>query len=103
SASYLAAPTPPTSTTSDQMEREYIRALLNSKRLYVDLILSLFHEALLLPFSGEAVDPSSTSGSTTNRTPMRNVIKVYRQWIHKETTSPLPLFLSEPNPQMTPN
>ena len=27
---------------------------------------------------------------------MRNVIKVFRQWIHKETTSPLPVFLADP-------
>ncbi|KAJ6217801.1 hypothetical protein RDWZM_008958 [Blomia tropicalis] len=73
---------------SEQIEREFIRSLLNSKRLYVDLILSLFHETLLLPFKVETQDP--------NRTPIRNVIKVYRQWIHKETVSPLPLFLNDP-------
>lgn len=77
-------------------EREYIRSLLNSKRLYVDLILSLFNEALLLPFACESQDPLGT-----NKTPMRNVIKVFRQWIHKETTSPLPLFMAESG--VTPN
>lgn len=93
----------PTSSPSDAFAREYIRYLLNSRRLYVDLILSLFHETLLLPFLCEAPDflapPSTASNSLNaglNRTPMRNVIKVFRQWIHKETTSPLPVFLADP-------
>lgn len=94
----------PTSSPSDAFAREYIRYLLNSRRLYVDLILSLFHETLLLPFVCEAPDFLAASSSSflpnspnaVNRTPMRNVIKVFRQWIHKETTSPLPVFLAEP-------
>ena len=27
---------------------------------------------------------------------MRDVIKVFRQWIHKETSCPLPVFMAEP-------
>lgn len=91
------------SSPSDAFAREYIRYLLNSRRLYVDLILSLFHETLLLPFLCEAPEFLATSSSSfsntlngINRTPMRNVIKVFRQWIHKETTSPLPVFLADP-------
>lgn len=74
-----------------EFECEIYRLLLNSKRSYVDLILNLFHQAFLWPFNEDL------------ESPMRDVIKVYRQWINKETTNPLPLFLAEPNTNIANN
>ncbi|XP_027202242.1 ral GTPase-activating protein subunit alpha-1 isoform X2 [Dermatophagoides pteronyssinus] len=73
----------PTSPTFDY-ESELFRLLLNSRRFYVDLILNLFHQSFLWPFHEDLT------------TTMRDVIKVFRQWIYKEIGSPLPLFLAEP-------
>ncbi|OTF74998.1 hypothetical protein BLA29_001292, partial [Euroglyphus maynei] len=67
-----------------EYECEIFRLLLNSRRFYVDLVLNLFHQSFLWPFHEDLT------------TTMRDVIKVYRQWIYKEIGSPLPLFLAEP-------
>lgn len=83
---------PPTSYGFDShshetsvFESEMICSLLNSKRIYVDLVFSLFNEAFLMPFN-ERLNAL-----------MRNVLKVYKQWIYKEIDTPLPLFLAEPS------
>ncbi|XP_075587715.1 ral GTPase-activating protein subunit alpha-1 isoform X1 [Dermatophagoides farinae] len=68
-----------------EYESEIFRSLLNSRRFYVDLVLNLFHQSFLWPFHEDLT------------TTMRDVIKVFRQWIYKENSSPLPLFLAEPN------
>ena len=75
------------------MEREFIRYFLNNRRFYVDLLLNIFSEALLLPFIFEE---HSDIPNDNAQAPMKNVIKVLRQWITKDTTLPLLQFLSEP-------
>ncbi|KAH9406195.1 hypothetical protein TYRP_013800 [Tyrophagus putrescentiae] len=63
------------SSPSDAFAREYIRYLLNSRRLYVDLILSLFHETLLLPFYIESAVPMDPMANSSSSSSASSVIK----------------------------
>ncbi|KAF7487806.1 Ral GTPase-activating protein subunit alpha-1 [Sarcoptes scabiei] len=69
---------------SFEYECEMFRMMINSRRFYVDLIMNLFNQAFQWPFNEDLIGT------------MRDVVKVFRQWIYKETNTPLPLFLAEP-------
>lgn len=69
-------------TEANEYDFGRIKALIDSKPFYVDLVINLFHQAFLMPYIGEYA------------LTMKNVLKVYKQWINREAV--VPQFLNYP-------